>query len=335
MAKPVTRKDVALSAGVSETIVSYVINNNRYVDKNKRERVEEAIKKLQYRPNAIARSLKSKKSNHIVFLADKIDNEHFGKLIQEMESSFYSKGYFISLTGNRNDDDFIQHIVSRQYDGVIISSISIDEKRIQTLVNAGIPLVVLMNRTYPYLDESIGKIYPGLLTGAERCVRHLYDGGSRNIIYIDRISERENFSDMSDLRLRGYAGEMEKLGLGYNPDNVITGLRNAEELAREIRKRFSRKERPDGIFARNDNMAAVAMTVLRGMDIKIPEETAVIGFDNSNLSRYTSPALTTMEINRSLIASTAVTMMEKLMAGEKVSPAELQTKLIIRESTRS
>ena len=78
-----TRKDVAKLAGVSETVVSYVINNNRYVSQDKRLRVQEAIKKLNYRPNNIARTLKGKSSNHIVFIADQIVTEHFSLLIRE------------------------------------------------------------------------------------------------------------------------------------------------------------------------------------------------------------------------------------------------------------
>ena len=87
--KQVTRKDVAEEAGVSVTIVSYVINNNRYVDKEKRIKVEEAIKKLHYKPNSIARALKGKKLNHIVFIADQIVTEHFSLLVSELDKHAY------------------------------------------------------------------------------------------------------------------------------------------------------------------------------------------------------------------------------------------------------
>ena len=93
-----TRRDVAERAGVSVTIVSYVLNNNRYVAKDKRERVYRAIEELHYRPNAVARALKGKKSNHILFIADNISNEHFGKIVEAISSPFWRTGTTRSLS---------------------------------------------------------------------------------------------------------------------------------------------------------------------------------------------------------------------------------------------
>ena len=118
----VTRADVAALAGVSETIVSYVINNNRYVAKDKRERVEEAVRVLNYRPNNVARALKGKPSNQILFIADDITNEYFASIVNEMDQYAYDAGYLISLCGNRNTQEFVSQVISRQYDGIIVSS---------------------------------------------------------------------------------------------------------------------------------------------------------------------------------------------------------------------
>ena len=118
----VTRADVAALAGVSETIVSYVINNNRYVAKDKRERVEEAVRVLNYRPNNVARALKGKPSNQILFIADHITNEYFANIVNEMDQYAYDAGYLISLCGNRNTKEFASQVISRQYDGIIITS---------------------------------------------------------------------------------------------------------------------------------------------------------------------------------------------------------------------
>ena len=159
--KQVTRKDVAEEAGVSVTIVSYVINNNRYVDKEKRIKVEEAIKKLHYKPNSIARALKGKKLNHIVFIADQIVTEHFSLLVSELDKHAYDLGYMISLCSNRNTQQFIDSIISRQYDGVIISSISFDKEYIKQLIAADIPVVLLVNRDYDDI-EGAAKIENGL-----------------------------------------------------------------------------------------------------------------------------------------------------------------------------
>lgn len=196
--KQVTRKDVAELAGVSETVVSYVINNNRYVDKEKRRRVEEAVRQLHYRPNTIARALKGKNSNHIVFIADQIITEHFSLLVSELDKRAYDLGYMISLCSNRNTEQFVGEIISRRYDGVIISSISFPLEFIQQFIDASIPVVLLQNRDYSAVHGA-GVIDNGLYEGAKECVRFLQGKGRKNILYIDRFSARGHFSDLNDL----------------------------------------------------------------------------------------------------------------------------------------
>ena len=108
-----TRKDVADLAGVSETIVSYVLNANRYVSADKKKRVLEAVEKLHYRPNSIARALKGKGNSHILFIADNVANNYFGRLLQELDGVAYDKGYLVSLMSAKSDRDFVSRILSR------------------------------------------------------------------------------------------------------------------------------------------------------------------------------------------------------------------------------
>ena len=220
----VTRKDVAQRAGVSETIVSYVLNNNRYVDKNKRERVLQAVKELNYHPNSIARALKGKKTNHIVFIADNISTEHFSQLIAVMDHYAYDKGYLISLISNRNDDDFVEQIISRQCDGII------PEAYIHRFVDVGIAVVVLQNRDYKDLSGT-AVIQTGLYGGARDGVSYLAEQGRKHIVYVDRFSGRGHFSDRSDYRLHGYFDEMEARGL---PTHVITGCIDPAHTAHAV-----------------------------------------------------------------------------------------------------
>ena len=252
--KQVTRKDVAEEAGVSVTIVSYVINNNRYVDKEKRIKVEEAIKKLHYKPNSIARALKGKKLNHIVFIADQIVTEHFSLLVSELDKHAYDLGYMISLCSNRNTQQFIDSIISRQYDGVIISSISFDKEYIKQLIAADIPVVLLVNRDYDDI-EGAAKIENGLYEGARENVRYLQRKGCKNIIYVDRFSQRKHFSDMSDMRYRGFYEEMKQSGLSEHPEkNFITGCHNEEEVKEKVAE-YLKTNKVDAIFGRNDKVA--------------------------------------------------------------------------------
>jgi len=333
--EPVTRKMVAEEAGVSVTIVSYVVNDNRYVNKDKKQRVLDAIKKLGYRPNAIAQTLKSKRSYHILFIADQIDNEHFGKLLFEMDSHLSDKGYLISLAHSQDNDEFITRIISRQFDGVIISSLSMREQHVRAIADAGIPVVLLMNRSYTNLPENVGKVFTGLYQGARTCVKHLYDTGCRNILYVDRMSSRGHFSDLSDLRLKGYIDEMASLDLPFDSEKIITGCVNESEVIERITEYIKSGKPVDAIFARNDRLAAVAMHAVKKIGLLIPDEISVIGFDNSTLSHYTTPSLTTVDIDRKGAGQAAVNILQEMIVDSGNSTSvQLETSLILRKSTK-
>lgn len=328
-----TRADVARLAGVSETVVSYVVNNNRYVSKDKRKRVEEAIKELNYLPNNIARTLKGKKSNHIVFIADQIANEHFSHLVSEMEKYAYDKGYMISLCANRNSDEFFQQILSRQYDGIIISSISFPEQYIKRFADLKIPVVVLYNRKYKKIDN-VGIINTGLYSGAKEIIQHLASRGRKNIIYIDRFSSRGNFSTMSDLRLRGFVEEMHSQNLEVSENSIITGCKDEEEVSVAIKSYLENGNPVDAIFARNDNLACITMKTIQDMGYLVPKDIAVVGFDNSSLSRYVNPTLTTVEMQRGQIGKAAFDMLYQMIEeGEVPQPVTFGAKLLVRNSS--
>lgn len=328
----VTRKDIAREAGVSETIVSYVMNNNRYVDKEKKKRVLEAVSRLGYRPNPIARALKGKKLNHIIFITDQI-TEHFSLLLGELEKNAYDLGYIISLCESRNTPQFVSDIISRCYDGVIVSSISFSIESIRQLIDADIPVVLLVNRDYHEVHGA-AKIDTGLYEGAVKSVRYLSGAGCRNIIYIDRYSRSGHFSTMNDLRYRGFVEEMKRLGLSDAPEeNVVTGCCSREEVALQTGRCLA--SRPvDAILGRNDELACIAMQAAQRLGYRIPEEIRVIGFDNSSLSQFCTPPITTMEIQRSAVAKAAVEMLQSMIESRAVPPsAAFSTRLIEREST--
>ncbi len=329
-----TRKDVAKLAGVSETVVSYVINNNRYVSQDKRLRVQEAIKKLNYRPNNIARTLKGKSSNHIVFIADQIVTEHFSLLISELDKYAYDKGYMVSLCSNRNTEEFVREIIGRCCDGIIISSISFTKSFIQMFIDANIPVVLLENRDYSEIHGA-GRINNGLYEGARECVRYLGSLGRRNILYIDRYSARGHFSDMNDLRYRGFIHQMKESGYSINPAaRVITECESPETLKQRVVEYLHSREEVDAFFGRNDKVACLAMQAAQESGYRIPEDIAVIGFDNSTLGQYVMPTLTSVEIRRPEIARVAINMLQTMIEQHQVpEPVNVSTKIIYRKST--
>lgn len=328
-----TRRDVAERAGVSVTIVSYVLNNNRYVAKEKRDRVLQAVKELHYRPNTVARALKGKKSNHILFIADNISNEHFGKIVEEMDRIAYDKGYLISLLADRNDAEFVSQVISRQVDGIIISSASFDEEYVQQLIDSGVPVVLLMSREYAGIDSRAGRIDTGLYEGMRECVEFLVRKGRRNLLYIDRISKHGRFSTMEDLRYRAFCEQMRESGLELTNESIVTGRSTEQELFDLVCRKIKSGMPVDGIVGRNDNMACVAMRAALACGRRIPQDISVIGFDNSRMSAYVTPALTSMEIDRATVAAAIINMLDAMIRGEDAGEQYVRTRLVEREST--
>lgn len=331
--KNVTRSDVAKRAEVSETIVSYVMNGKRYVDKDKRARVLAAIKELNYKPNNIARTLKGKRSNNIVLIADKITNEHFSQIVYELDQLAYKEDRIISLCTNRNDWDFVSRIISRCYDGIIISSLSMKEAYIQAFLDAGIPVVLLMTKAY-HLEGFLGKIYTGLYEGALACTNHLIERGKKNIIYLDRFSTSGNFSKDDDWRLKGFKDCLKAHHLPYGDEQIITGCKTEEEVAGRIQRLIERDQPVDAFFGRSDALASIASSVISKSGRRIPEDIGVIGFDNSRIGRYLSPTLSTVDLDRAKISAVALEMFDEMINHQRAPQSvHIEPQLIIREST--
>lgn len=331
----VTRADVAKMAGVSETVVSYVINNNRYVAMDKRKRVEEAVRALNYRPNNIARALKGKQSNQILFIADHITNEYFASIVSEMDKYAYNSGYLISLCANRNTEEFVSQVISRQYDGIIVSSASFPAEYVEQFTQAGIPVVVFRRLRHQKTIEQVAYLGTGLYTGARSAVSHLIEKGCQNIVYIDRISARGHISPPDDMRFGGFVDEMEANGFLVGPENIICGCRSREELEEDVKRRLRTGSQVDGIFGRNDMIACIAMTAASQIGFKVPEEIKVIGFDDSSISRFCSPKLSTVSLRKAEIAKTAIDMLTQMIGVSQPENVDFDTTLIERDSTRN
>lgn len=330
----VTRADVAKLAGVSETIVSYVINNNRYVAKEKRQRVEEAVRLLNYRPNNVARALKGKRSNQIIFIADHITNEYFSSIVSEMDKYAYDSGYLISLCSNRNTPEFISQVISRQFDGIIVSSASFPTEYVEQFSQAGIPVVVFRRWRHQKTLAHVAYLGTGLYTGAREAVRHLIQKGCQNVVYVDRISARGHVSPPDDMRFGGFVDEMEANGFSVGPDNIVCGCRSQEELAEEVKRRLRTGSRVDGIFGRNDMLACIAMTAAVQTGIQVPGQLKVIGFDDSSISRLITPGLSTIQMKKNEIAGAAIDMLTQMIAGRQPEDRNFEILLIERESTK-
>lgn len=322
-----TRADVAKRAGVSVTVVSYVMNNNRYVDADKRERVLQAAKELNYIPNNVALALRGKKSNQILFIVDNPANERLSRLMGGMDRYAYERRSVVTLCATRNDAEFVRQVIRRRFDGIVISSMSLSEEYIQEFVNAGIPTVLLLTHDYT-LKAGVMKIGTGLYRGVRSAVEHLYENGCRNIVYMDRVSRRNHFSDMTDCRLRGYADKMEELSLPWK-DRIVSWCA-ANEQAQEMLGALIEKGMVDAVVGRNDQMACVAMQQVLRMGLRIPEDIQIIGFDNSSVCEFVTPSLSSVQLDDDAICREAIELIYNPRYGEE---SHFSHTIISRDST--
>ena len=163
----VTRADVAKYAGVSETIVSYVLNNNRYVAAEKRERVKKAVAELNYHPNVIARALRKKTSRQILLITDIVIDELFGEILYQLDKYAYDKGYMVSLCKYHNVDSYLGRVINSQFDGIIINSAGFKTEYINQIAQAGTPVVLFLTKKYEQIPDGVATIDSGLYKGLE------------------------------------------------------------------------------------------------------------------------------------------------------------------------
>lgn len=328
--RKVTRKDVAEEAGVSETIVSYVLNKNRYVKEEKRQRVLEAVEKLQYQPNNIARALHGKGSLQILFIAEEVSSGYFSEMVSRMSRDAYRQGYMISLCESQKEDEFVSHILSRQFDGLFVSASGVTDRELKLLVKSGIPMVLFLNREISCELQDTVLVDTGLYEGSRECVRHLIKNGFRKFAYLDKLGK----SCDRDIHLKGFLDQVKESGLVFTPEQKISGCEDIKELEKKLQDLLKKNPSIDAIVARYDDLAAVALSVARKTGRRVPDDLAVIGFDNDFISNYVSPTLTTVEIQKEEVGRSAMEALLALIRNEKLDKEiSFAARLVIREST--
>lgn len=324
--RKIGRKDVALSAGVSETIVSYVLNGNRYVNSEKRERVLRAVRELGYVPNTAARALKGKRAHHILFVVDDMVSEYFGSIIAELEKLVVGQGYLFSLTCDRGNESFVDTLCSWSFDGIVIGSATIGTADIQRIIDTGMPTVILSMNEYPAFRGRYGLILTGLRTGSHAVMDCLRKSGRRRIAFVDSFNDHP--VNRAGYRFIGYCESLdgqEEIVIDSCPDS--TSLR--EKIASVYREKHF-----DALFCRTDRMAAESMLALCEIGLKVPSDISVVGVNNSRIAMYTKPRLTSLAIRKKDVASSTLDLFSRIRVsgGDEVLTVQLETDLIVRES---
>lgn len=327
-----TRKDVAELAGVSPSMVSYVINNSGYVSQKKREAICDAIEKLQYRPNMVARSLKVKSSKQLVLICNEIRNPFHAEITYQMAKKAYEKGYILLFCNVINDPKYIETICSYQVDGVFVVADKLSETQVNRIAGYGIPVVSLVNMRWDNLDEHITKIDMDTYSGMSSMIAYLIERGHTNIKYISSCPSKK--LKKYDSKIAGYIDQMQKAGLPLVSDSILYDESNGDSLYEKLHKMFEADTLPTAFACCNDSVAISTMHILKGFGKRIPEDISVTGFDDTRIAQEVFPALSTVNISIEQISQVAVDAMLNKIQGIDVGDITVKTGLVIRGSTK-
>ncbi|RZI97326.1 MAG: LacI family DNA-binding transcriptional regulator [Variovorax sp.] len=328
-----TIKDVALRAGVSVTTVSHVVNDTRHVSAKGRERVELAIRELGYVPNAMARSLKSNTTSTLGMLIPNSSNPYFAEIVRIVEDRCFGAGYTLVLCNTddepRRQSVYLKVLAERRIDGLIVVSTGDDDSLVTQLQGLRIP-TVLVDREIA--DPSCDLVETAHMQGGLLAVRHLLSLGHKRIAC---IGGPEGLTP-SEQRIEGWRMALAEAGAAPNADALLwRGAFTSQSGYEAMHAILRTEEPPSAVFVCNDLMAIGALRAAHESGVHVPDELSIVGFDDIELSAYTSPALTTVAQPKERIGAMAVDMLLERVGGKRREARKvvLQPELRVRAST--
>ncbi len=325
--KKVSIKDIANITGVSTATVSRVINNNGRFSEETRLKVEQAIKDTGYQTNFNAKSLRINKSYSVGILVPDITNSFFGNVVKEIEIELFNHDYstIIASTGRnpQKEYNYIDMLTSKMIDGlIIISGLNYSSKQ-ESVHDIEVPFICIDRELNT--SKSITLITSDHYQGGIEAAKAFAETGIKKPLII--VRDTNTTSTME--RIEGFRHQLINEAITFG-DEQIFELHSTDTITirSQIKTVLERNKGTDGIFAANDEMAALILKVAQNMDIKVPEDLQIIGFDNSSISKYTNPSLSTIEQNTEEIAKTAVKYLLNEIDGS--SPKERKKLIPVR-----
>jgi DNA-binding LacI/PurR family transcriptional regulator len=330
----ITIKDVANEAGVSIATVSRVLNNKDRVKSSTRKKIEEAIVKLDFKPDQIARTMINKETKTIGLLVPNLKNEFWAGVATAIQDELWKEGFTTLLCATTAFEDsaereeaFIKNFIQRRVDGVIYATLSGYHSTgyhpaIKELIDSNIP-VVAFDQNIP----NVSKVRGSHLQGALMAVEHLIRLGHERIAYLGGPL----FSPDREL---GFRNAHTLNGLSVDESIIKRGKPTHEFGNSAMLELVKSKEKFTAVFCANDMIALGAMQCLVNAGVRIPEDVAVVGYDDIQMAHLIKPALTTVQQPIREMSSEIVSLLLKLIDNPNLLPQNLMfdMKLIVRES---
>jgi LacI family transcriptional regulator len=328
----VTLADVAERAGVSVMTVSRVVNDRPGVGEGTRERVRNAIAALGYRPNIVARGLKARRSRTIGLIVPDVTNPYFPEIVRGAEDVAIAHGFTLLLTNVIEDVErevaALEAFEDRRVDGVIACSPRLDTERLEDLLERHHAVVVVNRRSRPDIAGSVRIDHE---QGMRQLIHHLLATGCRRL----GVLAGPVHSYAARERMLGIDREIREHGLELPAERVMVSAPTVEGGELAARALLGRGGAVDALVCFNDLVAAGALIALAELGVAVPDDVAVVGYDDIPFARMFTPPLTTIRAATYDLGRHAMQLLLERMAGRgRGVDIVLQPELVVRASTR-
>ncbi|EOW6848640.1 ribose operon transcriptional repressor RbsR [Cronobacter sakazakii] len=325
-------KDVARLAGVSTSTVSHVINKDRFVSEAIRLRVEDAIRTLNYAPSALARSLKLNQTRTIGMLITASSNPFFSELVRGVERSCFERGYSLVLCNTDGDEQRmnrnLETLLQKRVDGLLL--LCTETHQPSPAIMKRYPAIPTVMMDWSPFDGGSDVIQDNSLLGGDIATRYLIDKGYTRIACVTGPLDKTP----ARLRLEGYRAAMQRAGLPVAEGYEVIGDFEFAGGLRAMQSLLALPEPPQAVFMGNDAMAVGAYQALYQAGLRIPQDIALVGYDDIELASYMTPPLTTIHQPKDELGELAIDVLIHRMAQPELQQQRLQLtpELMVRGS---
>ena len=331
--KTTTLKDIASEAGISTTAVSKVLNNKGGVSKETEARVLEIASRLDYRPNYVAKSLKTRSTKTLGLVVSDSSHSFFGSMIKGAEAEAARRGYNIILANtNRSREterDAINTLIGKRIDGLLLAASMLTGAEDRAYLDSlGVPYVFVVRKSENQSAPFVGN---DNVRGACEIVEYMIKTGSRRIHFLNMNETSTSSKD----RLRGYRQALEASGISFD-NGLVYNMRPEIEDGRSVmRGILERDKNVHAVFCGCDILGIGAMEAIFEAGLRVPEDVRVCGYDDIEFAAYLRRPLTTMRQPKEVIGAKAVELILARLENKNDYPdaVVLKSELVVRQST--
>ncbi|WP_052405584.1 LacI family DNA-binding transcriptional regulator [Demequina mangrovi] len=330
---------MAQFAGVSVRTVSNVVNDQPYVKDATRRAVKDAIAVLGYRPNLIARNLRVGSTHTLALVLPRLSQPYFAELADDLLAAARARGYAVLIEPTDEHDSRAPEDVFAQL-AMITDGIFVDPTHLSghlDLTRLSAPVVALTSHSFGY-GEAVDRVAMDDVGGARLATAHLLDGGRTRIAAVGLPPTGTSEAGATGrLRLAGYLEAHAAAGIDVSPRLMLSAEEWTPEEGYRVMERTLEAGTPvDAVFAFNDFMAMGVLHAVQAHGLRVPEDIAVVGFDDIGLSQHTSPPLSTVSPGRRRIVEAGLDMLLGRIDGSRSGDAEaavVEAELMVRGSS--